>query len=153
MAADTTAQAMPANPEFEKVVRDSFAKQGLMKLLGAWMVEVAPGRVVIELPYSTRVTQQQGLFHGAAISAIGDIAGRYAALSLMPAGSDVVTVEYKVNFVRPAKGELLRAVGEVVRAGRSITVSRMDVALVDGAKSETCALLQASFARVNLRTK
>jgi len=145
--ADDSGNVRPAHPDYERVVRESFARQGLMKQLGAWMVEVAPGRVVIELPYAGRVTQQQGFFHGAVIAAIGDVAGGYAALSLMPAASEVVTVEYKVNFIRPAKGPLVRATGEVVRAGRSITVARIDVALVDGDQAETCALLQASYAR------
>jgi uncharacterized protein (TIGR00369 family) len=138
----------PRNPDYERLVRDSFARQGLLRQLGAWMVEVAPGRVVIELPFAARITQQQGLFHGAAIAAIGDSAGGYAALSLMPAGSEVVTIEYKVNFVRPAKGALLRAVGEVVRAGRSVSVARIDVAICEGDRRETCALLQASFMRI-----
>ena len=65
----------PANPEFEKTVRERFAKQGLMGTIGAWLVEVAPGRVVVELPFSARVAQQQGLFHGAVIGALGDTAG------------------------------------------------------------------------------
>ncbi len=110
--------------------------------------EIAPGRVAIELPYGEVVGQQQGLFHGGAIGAIGDIAGGYAALSLMPAGSEVVTVEYKINFIRPAKGALLRAEGQVLRAGKSVTVARIDVSLVDGDKTTAVALLQATFMRV-----
>jgi uncharacterized protein (TIGR00369 family) len=139
-----------AHVGFERVVRASFARQGLLGQMGAWLVEVQPGRVVIELPYSTRVTQQQGLFHGAGIGAIGDSAGGYAALTLMPEGSEVVSIEYKINFVRPAKGQLLRADGHVLRAGKSVSVSRVDVFAVDGqAAPALVAVLQATFMRVD----
>ncbi|KAB2847828.1 MAG: PaaI family thioesterase, partial [Hyphomicrobiaceae bacterium] len=111
----------PANPRFESTVRESFARQGMMKLLGAALTEVSPGRVMIEVPFSDRISQQQGLFHGAVIGAIADNAAGYASLSLMPVDSEVVTVEYKINFLRPADGDLLRAIGEVVRAGRNMT--------------------------------
>lgn len=138
----------PADPAFVNVVAASFARQGMMRVLGARLGDIAPGRVAIELPYGDAVGQQQGLFHGGAIGAIGDIAGGYAALSLMPAGSEVVTVEYKINFIRPAKGALLRAEGQVLRAGKSVTVARIDVSVVDGGKSTAVALLQATFMRV-----
>lgn len=138
----------PADPAFAEVVRASFDRQGLMKVLGARLGTIEPGRVAIELPYSEAVGQQQGLFHGAAIGAIGDIAGGYATLTLLPPGSEVVTVEYKINFVRPAKGALLRAVGQVLRAGRSITVARIDVGLVEGEKSTLVGLLQGTFTGV-----
>jgi uncharacterized protein (TIGR00369 family) len=138
----------PANPAFEEVIRASFATQGLMRTLGAQLRTVLPGRVIIELPAGVAVFQQQGMFHGGAIGAIGDVAGGYASLSLMPAGSEVVTVEYKINFVRPARGELLRAEGQVLRAGRSVTVARIDVAAIDGGKATVVALLQATFMRV-----
>lgn len=138
----------PLKPEIEKAVRDSFARQGLMGTVGAWLVAVAAGRVVIELPFSARVSQQQGLFHGAVVGAIGDTAGGYAALSLMPAGSEVLTVEYKVNFVRPAKGQVLRAEGLVVKAGRTMTVVRADVSVVDDGKTGLAAVLLATMMRV-----
>jgi uncharacterized protein (TIGR00369 family) len=133
---------------FEDAVRASFAKQGFLANMGALLVDVEPGHVIIELPFSAQVTQQQGLFHGAAIGAIGDSAGGYAALTLMPDGNEVVSVEYKVNFVRPARGELLRADGRVVRAGKSVTVSRIDVFAVEAGKPELVAVLQATFMRV-----
>ena len=125
----------------------------MLGTMGAWLVEVQPGRVVIELPFSNRVTQQRGLFHGAAIGAIGDSAGGYAALSLMPDGHEVVTIEYKINFVRPALGQLLRADGQVLRAGKSVSVARVDVFAVDQdvltqGRSELVAILQATFMRV-----
>ncbi len=144
---DTTS-LKPTNPAFEDVIRASFAAQGLMQTLGAQLRSVAPGRVVIELPYSAAVSQQQGLFHGAGIGAIGDVAGGYAAMSLMPADSEVVTVEYSVSFIRPAVGGLLRAEGQVLRAGKTLTVCRIDVAVIENGQATVVALLQATFMRV-----
>jgi uncharacterized protein (TIGR00369 family) len=138
----------PTDPGFEATVRESFARQGLMGMFGAWLLDVAPGRVTVELPIGPRLAQQQGHVHGGVIGAIADSSGGYAALSLMPAGSDVITVEYKINFMRPAMGPLLRATGEVIRAGKTITVVRIDC--VSGAADtlEPCAVLQATFMRI-----
>lgn len=138
----------PGHAAYEKAVRESFGRQGLMGTIGAWLVEVAPGRVVIELPFSARVSQQQGLFHGAAIGALGDSAGGYAALTLMPAGSEVMTIEYKINFLLPAKGNLARAEAQVLRAGKTVTVTRVDISVLAGEKSALCAVLQATMMRV-----
>lgn len=138
----------PANPRFDSAVRDSFARQGLMTLFGAMLAEVSPGRVVIEVPFADRLSQQQGLFHGAVVGAIGDSASGYASLTLMPPQSEVVSVEYKINFLRPAAGDLLRAVGEVVRAGRSVTVARTEVLCRDGQALRPCATLLATMMRV-----
>ena len=139
-----------ANPAFEAVVRDSFAKQGLMGTYGAWLVSIAPGAVTIEVPHNKRLTQQQGFFHGGVASAIGDAAGAYAALSLMPAASDVSTVEYKINFMRPAVGPLLRAVGQVIRSGKTLSVVRVDVLCGQADALEACAVIQATFIRVEI---
>lgn len=144
----TPSEHKPSNPDFERVVRDSFARQGLMGTIGAWLVAVKPGHVAIELPYSERVSQQHGHFHGAVIGALGDNCGGYAALSLMPPGSEVVTVEYKINFLRPAKGLLLRAEGSVIRAGRTLITTRMDVSILGGEHDGICAALQATMMRV-----
>lgn len=139
---------VPANPDYAAAVAASFASQGLMATLGARLAAVAPGMVAIEVPFSPAVSQQHGHFHGAVIGAIGDNAGGYAALSLMPAGSEVLTVEYKINFMRPATGTLLRATGHVVRAGRTITVTRMEVASGSGGDLQPCAVLLATMMRV-----
>jgi uncharacterized protein (TIGR00369 family) len=138
----------PTNPAYETVVRESFARVGLMGTLGAWLVEIKPGLVTIEVTHNKRLSQQQGFFHGGVIGAIADSAGGYAALSLMPEKSDVVTVEYKINFMRPALGPLLRATGTVIRAGRSITVARVDCVCGPPDAPEACAVLQATFMRV-----
>lgn len=135
----------PANVDFEAAVRASFARQGLMGAIGAWLVDVKPGSCVIEVPYAAKISQQQGFFHGGIIGAIGDTAGGYAALSLMPAGLEVLTVDYTANFVRPATGELLRAEGRVLRSGRTLTVARIDVSAVAAGRSTACGLLQATY--------
>jgi uncharacterized protein (TIGR00369 family) len=135
----------PANPAFEEVIRTSFARQGLMRMFGAELASVAAGRVIIEVPLAPALTQQNGLVHGGVIGAVADSAGGYASLSLMPAGSEVVTVEYKINFIRGAAGQRLRAVGDVLRPGRTVTVARITCDIDNG---EPCAVLQATFMRV-----
>ncbi len=140
-----------SNPDFARAVRASFDSQGLMATLGARLVSVEPGRVVIELPFSQSVSQQHGLFHGGVIGAIADNSGGYAALSLMPAGSEVLTIEYKINFMKPARGQLVRATGQVVRAGKSVTVIRAEVACIDDGAVAECALMQATMMRVDRR--
>ncbi|MEO0791642.1 MAG: PaaI family thioesterase [Pseudomonadota bacterium] len=147
----------PRNPEFEAVVRESFAKQNFLQIIGAELVEVLPGRSVIAVRRSDAIVQQQGLLHGAAIGAIGDVAGGYAALSLMPPDSEVVTVEYKINFVAPAKADRLVAIADVLRAGRTLSVCQIEVraAAADGADLRSgplIAILQATFSRVHLST-
>ncbi len=136
------------HPGFEAHVRSSFAAQGLMVTLGARMGEVAPGLVTIEVPFREGLSQQKGFFHGAVLGAIGDSAGGYAALTLLPAGSEVVTIEYKINFLRPAVGELLRATGRVLRPGRSVTVCQIDLEAVAQGKATQCGLMQATYMRV-----
>lgn len=117
----------PANPDFAAVVRGSFATQGLMQLIGATLERVEPGEVDIALPYRDDLTQQHAFLHGAVTTAIADSAAGYAALSLMPAGSEVLSIEFKINLLRPATGPRFIAEGRVVKAGKTITVSRADV--------------------------
>lgn len=112
-------------------VRASFERQGLMRLLGARLAVVEPGRVRIDLPRRPDVSQQHGYVHAGATSAISDTAGGYAALTLMPTSSEVLTVEYKLNLLAPAAGDL-EATGTVLRPGRTLTVCRLEVFAVDG---------------------
>jgi uncharacterized protein (TIGR00369 family) len=116
----------PADPEFAARIRDSFARQKAMALIGARLAAVAPGRVEIELPFRDELTQQKGFVHGGILGMIADSACGYAAFSLMPAGCSLVTVEYKINILAPARGPLL-ARGEVVKPGRMLTVARAEV--------------------------
>ena len=112
---------------FRERVAASFARQGLMELLGARLGEVGEGRVEIVLPYRDEVTQQHGYFHAGATGAIADSAGGYAAFTVFPADTAVLTVEYKINLIAPARGEQLVAVGTVIRSGRTLTVCRLEV--------------------------
>ena len=113
-------------------VSDSFARQGLMAHLGARIAAIGPGTVTIRLPFRVEVTQQHGYFHGGATAAIADAAGGYAGSTLMPDNSSVLTVEFKLNLLNPARGQALEATGRVVKSGRTLTVSQIDVWAVDG---------------------
>ena len=137
-----------SNPDYAATVRESFAKQGLMTTLGARIVSLEPGLCVIDMPYTAGVSQQQGFFHGGAIGAIADTAAGYAAYSLMPAGSEILTVEYKLNLVRAAVPPILRAEGRVLRAGRTLSVCRTDIYHQGAGGMEVCALLQSTLMRM-----
>lgn len=116
----------PEDPS-EQRVRESFAEQRWMQRLGARLVEVAPGRVSIELTPGPELTQQNGYVHAGVITSIADSACGYAAYTLMPEGSDVLSVEFKVNLLAPALGPLVRADARVVRSGRTLSVCEADV--------------------------
>ena len=126
----------PRDPDFEAKVRESFGKQTAMQTLGAVMGRVQPGEVEIEMPYRADLTQQHGFIHGGIVTSILDSACGYAAFSLSEPDTAVLTVEYKVNFVAPAKGERLVARGEVVRPGATITVCKGDVFAYDDGKEK-----------------
>lgn len=119
----------PDDPVYQRVAV-SLARQGMMRPLGVALVAVAPGWVTLSMPYSDAVTQQQGGFHGGAMGALADIAGGYAGLTVAPAGMEVVTVEYKINFLAAFRGGWLEATGRVVRAGKRVIVTTAEVAHV-----------------------
>ena len=115
------------NPSFADEIKQSFAKQTIMGLIGAELMRVEPGIVEISLPYRADLAQQHGYLHAGIVTTIADSACGYAAYSLMPPNSEVLSVEFKVNLLRPAKGETFSAVAEVVRSGKTLTVVRADV--------------------------
>jgi uncharacterized protein (TIGR00369 family) len=121
----------PADPHFAVRIRESFARQRAMALIGASLGAVAPGAVEITLPLRDDLTQQKGYIHGGIIGMIADSAAGYAAYSLMPADCSLVTVEYKMNILSPATSSLT-ARGEVVKPGRTLTVARAEVYAQDG---------------------
>jgi uncharacterized protein (TIGR00369 family) len=121
----------PADPNFAVRIRASFGRQKAMSLIGASLTLVEPGQVEVALPYRDDLTQQKGFIHGGIIGMIADTACGYAAYSLMPADCSLVTVEYKINILAPARASLV-ARGEVVRAGRTLTVTRGEVYSEDG---------------------
>jgi uncharacterized protein (TIGR00369 family) len=116
----------PVDPHFASRVRASFDRQKAMTLIGASLAAIEPGIVEIALPYRDDITQQKGFVHGGIIGMIADTACGYAAFSLMPADCSLVTVEYKINILAPALADLV-ARGEVVKAGRTLTIARAEV--------------------------
>jgi uncharacterized protein (TIGR00369 family) len=130
----------PADPDFAARVRASFGRQGVMKLIGAVLTRVEPGLATIELPYRPDLTQQHGFFHAGMTSTIADSAAGYAAFSLFPAASSVLTVEFKINLIAPADGERLVATGRVKKPGRTLTICEFEVVAEKGGKPTVCAL-------------
>jgi uncharacterized protein (TIGR00369 family) len=129
-----------ADPDFEARVRASFARQGAMRLIGAVLARVEPGLATIELPYRPDLTQQHGFFHAGMTAAIADSSAGYAAFSLFPAASSVLTVEFKINLIAPADGERLVATGRVKKPGRTLTICEFEVVAHKGGKATVCAL-------------
>ena len=141
--------AHTAPSELFQRIEASFLRQGLMQHLGARLLRVEPGLCEVALPYSERVNQQQGGFHGGAMGALADIAGGYAALTVVPVDSELTTIEYKINFLAAFQGGELRAIGRVVRAGRRVVVTTAEVLHVDAnGKESICALMQQSIAPI-----
>jgi uncharacterized protein (TIGR00369 family) len=128
-----------------KRVRDSFALQAIMTTIGAAVSSVKPGEVEIVLPYSGKITQQHGFIHGGIVATIADSACGYAALSVMPRDAAVLTTEFKINFMSPAKGDQLRAVGRVIRSGKKLVVTLGEVFAEQGASSKQVALITATM--------
>ena len=122
-------------------VQESFDRQGLMKHLGARLVEADSGRCTIVVDHRPQLTQQHGFFHAGVATSLSDTAGGYAALSLAPAGSSVLSVEFKINLLAPAQGEQLRASAEVVKAGRRLMAVSAIVEVCSGGKWTRCAQL------------
>jgi uncharacterized protein (TIGR00369 family) len=120
-------------------VRDSFTRQGLMKHLGAELTELTSGECEIRVTHRPELTQQHGYFHAGVTASIADSASGYAAYSVMPADSSVLTVEYKINLVAPAEGDALIARGRVLRSGKTLKICAADVFVVKGAEEILCA--------------
>jgi uncharacterized protein (TIGR00369 family) len=136
----------PLNPSFAEEVERSFAQQTIMALIGAELSLVEPGIVEISLPYRADLAQQYGYLHAGIVTTIADSACGYAAYSLMPPGSKVLSVEFKVNLLRPATGEQFLARAEVIKAGKTLTVARADVYGISSAgERKQIAVMQATI--------
>jgi uncharacterized protein (TIGR00369 family) len=136
----------PPNTDFAKAVASNFAQQPVMNLIGARLTRVEPGIVEIELPFRADLTQQDGYLHAGVITTVADSAAGYAAYTLMPADSRVLSIEFKVNLLRPALGETFVARAEVIKAGRTLTVVRADVfALNAEGQRELVATMQGTM--------
>jgi uncharacterized protein (TIGR00369 family) len=141
----------PQDPDFEARVRASFARQQVMTTLGATLTRVAPGEVEIQLPFRPDLTQQHGFLHAGIVTTIVDSACGYAAFSLMPAGVGVLTVEYKVNLLAPALGQVFTARGRVLKPGRTITVCMGEVVAAHNGRQQPVATMLATMMTVRDR--
>jgi uncharacterized protein (TIGR00369 family) len=141
----------PADPSFESRVRASFARQQLLVTLGASLERVAPGEVDIRLPFRAALSQQHGFVHAGAITSIVDSACGYAALTLMPPGAAVLSVEFKVNLLAPASGESFLARGRVLKAGRTLSVCTGEVHASGRGEERLVATMTATMMTVRDR--
>ncbi len=135
----------PRDPDFETRVRDSFARQRAMATLGITIRRVAPGEVELEVPYRDDLTQQHGFLHAGVIATMADSACGYAAFSLMAADVGVLSVEFKINLLAPARGQRFVARARVLRPGRTLSVCSAEVVAFDGAEETPIAVLQATI--------
>jgi uncharacterized protein (TIGR00369 family) len=135
----------PTDPAFEARVRASFAQQAMMRLLGAELIAVRAGDVEIALPFRSDLTQQHGYLHAAAVTAVADSACGYAALTLMKPGVEVLSVEYKVNLLAPARGQRFLAHAWVLKPGRTLTVCTAEVRAEGPDGNKLVAVMQATM--------
>ena len=126
-------------------IRDSFAKQSAMALIHAEIPVIEEGRAEIEIPHWNGVLQQHGYVHGGVVGMIADSAAGYAAMSVVPEGTSVLTVEYKINMVAPANGDKIVAKGSVLRAGRTLLLTKADVYAVKDGTETLCAVMQQTI--------
>ncbi len=138
----------PSDPNYESRIRSSFDKQEAMKTIGANLVKVLPGEVHIEFSFIESLTQQHGYIHGGIIASVVDTACGYAACTLMSVDSEVLTIEYKVNFMSPAKGDRFKGIARVLKPGRNITVCSGDVIAIDKGKEKIIATMLATMISV-----
>jgi len=136
---------LPLDPNFESRVRASFSQQGMLAALGAQIGLLRAGEVHLDAPYDARFTQQDGFLHAGIVTTLMDSACGYAAFTLMPAASRVLSVEFKVNLLSPARGERFRAEGRVIKAGRTITVCEGKLFSMQGEEESLCAIMQATM--------
>lgn len=134
--------------DIHQLVTDCFNAQGLMHTLGTRLVSVDPGEVRIALTPSPALTQQNGFVHAGALTTILDSACGYAAMTVAPEGCNVLTVEFKVNLLRPALADEFLAIGKVAKAGRTLTVCTAEVIGTRDGETKTIAMMQATIANV-----
>ncbi len=136
---------------WEARITSSFARQGLMTTMGATIHPVAPGFVEVAVTPNPAISQQHGFVHGGAVSAIADTAAGYATMSLLPLDTSVLTTEFKINLIAPATGDRIVARGEVVKAGRTLTIAQTKVVAITGGTEKLVALLVATMMAIRNR--
>jgi uncharacterized protein (TIGR00369 family) len=134
-----------SDAEYESRIRESFSRQGMMKHLGATLAELGPGHAEIRAPFRAELAQQHDYFHAGVSGTIADSACGYAAFTLMPADSSVLTVEYKMNLLAPADGEELIARAKVLRSGKTLKICAADVHVLKGGSEVYCATMLATI--------
>jgi uncharacterized protein (TIGR00369 family) len=142
---------VPSDPLWESRVRSSFARQRMMETIGAVLERVAPGEVDVRVPFREAISQHHGFLHAGAITTAVDTACGYAALTLMPAGAGVLSIEFKVNLLAPAKGESIVARGRVVKPGRNVTFCHGDVFALHRGEEKLVATMTATMMTVQGR--
>jgi uncharacterized protein (TIGR00369 family) len=141
----------PKDPDFAARVRASFDRQAAMTTLGATLADVAPGRVVVELPWAQALTQQHGFLHAGMVATALDTACGYAGFTLMPVEAAVLTIEYKINLLAPAQGQRFRMVGEVIKPGRTVTVVEGKAWAIDDGREKLIATMACTLMAVTGR--
>lgn len=135
----------PRDKNFAEKVKKSFSEQAVMNLIGAEIFSIKPGKVRIKLPFSKNLTQQNNFIHAGIITTIVDSACGYAAFSLMPENSSVLSVEFKVNLLRPAIGDYFLASGKVIKSGKTLSVVSGDVFAFDKDEKKHIAAMTATM--------
>lgn len=135
----------PRNPDYESRIQKGFETQEFLMFLGAELTGVGAGSIEVSLPYQKQLTQQHGFFHGGVVGTLADVGGGFAAFTLMAAADAILTVEYKVNMMAPALGEVLIARGRVLRPGRQLTVAQTDVFCMKDGVEKLCATSLGTF--------
>ena len=151
MTATRPSAPEPRDPAYAERVRASFERQRAMHTIGARLVRVEPGEVELELPFRDDLTQQHGYLHAGIVTTLVDSACGYAALSVMEPGAAVLSVEYKVNLLAPAVGERMRAVGRVVKPGRTLVICTGEVIAVANGAESVVTIMQATMMAVRGR--
>jgi len=129
----------PLDPDFKNRIKESFSRQGFMDFIEAEMTDIRPGYCEIQVSYKRELSQQHGYFHAGIIGTLADNSGGYAAFTLMPSDSSILTVEYKLNLMAPGDGELLISRAQVIKPGRTLTICRPEVFVVKNGVQTLCA--------------
>lgn len=136
---------VPKNQYYAEAVRSSFAAQALMAHIGASLTRLEPGLVEITMPFKHNLTQQNGFLHAGIVTTLADTACGFAALSLMPEGANVLSIEFKQNLLAPALGTKFTAEGQVLRAGQTITVCQGELRAWQGGEAKLVATMLATM--------
>ncbi|MDV7338522.1 PaaI family thioesterase [Terasakiella sp. A23] len=140
-------QFQPRSENYIEIVQQAFAKQGFMEHLGVEMVEIQPGFCELHIPFKSELDQHHGYFHGGVIGTLADVSGGFAGYSLLAEGQAMLTVEYKLNIMAPGAGDYLKGVGRVVKHGRTLTVTNIDVyAVTEGHETHCACAIQTLMA-------